>query len=209
MDAVTGRSGCNASMSNRDAVASAGGIQKLKLNGKKSSQRKMTDEEYVFHQTVRERKRNGYGDFHKKRRGGRNVRLPSDNLSRKEKKKMSGDCVTWQLDVPHTIEEFREFPDEIKIEYLNHLHDKYRVTPKDIAKMLGRSYYTLHEEMLKLGVSWGSGQRASKDDYLKWEEFLATKTEKIPVKADEVDFNVLAEWLKKSGAKVTLEISWG
>ena len=46
----------------------------------------MTDAEYLFRQTSKERKRNGIGDFHKKRGGGKVVRFPSDHLSRKEKK---------------------------------------------------------------------------------------------------------------------------
>lgn len=49
----------------------------------------MTDEEYLFRQTEIERKRIGYGDRNKKRQGGRYVRLPSDNLSRKERNAMN------------------------------------------------------------------------------------------------------------------------
>lgn len=181
----------------------------------------MTDEEFLFHETNRERKRNSYGDFHKKRRGGKHVRLPSDNLTKKEKQKMNGDCTTYQLDVPRTMEEFRALPDEIKKEYLNHLHKKYHVSPKVVAEMLGRSYWTLHEEMIRLGISWGKGQSTSKKDLEAWKIFVgkdkpietvtiqAKAAELIPAKTDEVDFNTIARWLKSSGAKIKIEISWG
>ena len=43
----------------------------------------MTDEEFIFRQISAERKRIGRGDFNKKRKGGRFVRLPSDNLTKK------------------------------------------------------------------------------------------------------------------------------
>lgn len=43
----------------------------------------MTEAERLFRQTEIERKRLGYGDKHKKRGGGRYVRLPSDNMTKK------------------------------------------------------------------------------------------------------------------------------
>ena len=51
----------------------------------------MTDEAFVFNQTVRERKATGYGAYHKKRKGGRTIRFPSDNLSRRERQQMNGE----------------------------------------------------------------------------------------------------------------------
>ena len=43
----------------------------------------MKDAEYLFKQTEIERKKLGYGDRHKKRGGGRYVRLPSDNMTKR------------------------------------------------------------------------------------------------------------------------------
>lgn len=51
----------------------------------------MTDEAFVFNQTVRERKATGYGAYHKKRKGGRTIRFPSDNLTRRERQQMNGE----------------------------------------------------------------------------------------------------------------------
>lgn len=176
----------------------------------------MTDEEFVFYETNRERKSAGHGDFHKKRKGGKYVRLPSDHLTAKERKKLNGDCKTYPLDIPRTREEFRELPDEIKTEYLNHLHTKYHVGPSDIAKMMGRSYFTLRKEMVDIGLTWkDAGVKTSPTERTKWEAFCGGETavEQSPIQVKvapkQIDFNAVVAWLKESGAKVSLEITWG
>lgn len=57
----------------------------------------MTDERFVFQQTNRERAAAGRGDRCKKRQGGKYVRLPSDNLTEKEKRAMNGEVKTYNV----------------------------------------------------------------------------------------------------------------
>lgn len=55
----------------------------------------MTDAEYLFKLTERERKRNARGAKNKIKGGGGAVRLPSDNLTKKEREAMNGETVTY------------------------------------------------------------------------------------------------------------------
>lgn len=85
----------------------------------------MTDEEFLFKQTEKERKKLGYGDKHKKRGGGKYVRLPSDNLSKKEKQAMNGEVFSFNPRKFYTWDEFRNFPMEYQIKYINSMLLRY------------------------------------------------------------------------------------
>jgi len=101
----------------------------------------MTDEEYLFRQTEKERKRAGYGAFHKKS-GAKSsyVSLPSDKLTRKERLAMNGECKSFNLAKPTTWEEFRHWPHDVQAEYIRKLEADYKATSPMIAKMLGVSH---------------------------------------------------------------------
>ena len=80
----------------------------------------MKDETYVFIQDVKEKKTTARSARHTRThcgRGGR-VRLPSDNLSKKELMKMSGECKSYRLNSPMSWDEFKAMPDDIKITYI-------------------------------------------------------------------------------------------
>ena len=85
----------------------------------------MTDEEYIFRQTERERKRDGRGTFNKKRQGGRNVRLPSDGMTKKEWKKMNGEVKTYDMGKLASWKEFRAMPHDIQQAYLDRVSDRF------------------------------------------------------------------------------------
>ena len=93
----------------------------------------MTDEEYLFRQTERERKRNGYGDKCKKRQGGRVVRLPSDNLTRKEMEAMNGEVKSYSLKAFYSWDEFKSLPDDIKLRWINSFITRYNIGIKTVA----------------------------------------------------------------------------
>jgi hypothetical protein len=85
----------------------------------------MTDEEYIFRQTERERKRDGWGTFNKKRQGGRNVRLPSDGMTKKEWAKMNGEVKTYDFSKLMSWAEFRKIPHDIQQQYLDSISDRF------------------------------------------------------------------------------------
>lgn len=103
----------------------------------------MTDAEYVFNQTSKERKRNGRGDYNKKRQGGKTIRFPSDNLSRKEKNAMNGEVKTYSFYKPLYWDEFRKMPNDIQQEYLDTIKEKFGKIPgRMLAESLGVKYST-------------------------------------------------------------------
>lgn len=93
----------------------------------------MTDEEYVFKQTERERKRDGRGAFNKKRQGGKTVRFPSDYMTKKERESMNGDIKTWKEKEFYTYEEFKKLPQDVQIRHLNSVMTRFNCGLKTIA----------------------------------------------------------------------------
>ena len=97
----------------------------------------LSDEEYIFQQDIRDKKSAGRGAFHKK--GGsksKKCTLPSDYMTRKEKLAMSGECKNYDMKKFYTWEEFKQFPDDIQLQYLNSLINRYDVTIAAIAEEL-------------------------------------------------------------------------
>lgn len=97
----------------------------------------MTDLQYVYKQDIREKKSTGRGAFYKKNGSkSKKCTLPSDYLTRKEKMAMSGECKTYDMRKFYTYEEFKQFPDDIRLQYLNSLINRYDVTIAAIADEL-------------------------------------------------------------------------
>lgn len=131
----------------------------------------MTDEEYIFRQTSAERKRIGRGDFNKKRKGGRFVRLPSDNLTAKEKRALNSEVTNYNMNVPVSWAEFKKWPQDLAGEYIQRLEEAYNAKSEDIAEMLGvsRSYYFKYKSSLGIKRKPGRGKPIDRDG---WEKFL-------------------------------------
>lgn len=192
----------------------------------------MTDAEKVFNQTVQERKRLGYGDKHKKRQGGRYVRLPSDYLSRKERDAMNGEIETYNLNAPVAWRTLRKWPEDIQRQYFQTIDEKYGPTAAMYAEMLGVAENTVynHRYWLQLPL----GQRGSlKPDKKAWSDFInppkktpepETETEKtekpkaatpiVRMDKDGISFDPsfdpvveMIRYLRGTGAKVTIEVT--
>jgi hypothetical protein len=171
----------------------------------------MKDETYVFISDVKTkgsvarsaRKRKTHAG-----KGGR-VRLPSDNLSKKELKKMSGECKSYRLNSPMTWQEFRSMPDDIKITYIKLLREKYNVPDTHLAKMLGISYSPFTKEVARLGIANGktrSGREHwDKEGFLAWWGGVAVKPEEAQEEAEEFIETVLEEVQEE--ATVTQEMA--
>lgn len=148
----------------------------------------MKDETYVFISDVKEK--GSIGRSAKARRthtgkGGR-VRLPSDNLSKKELMKMSGECKSYRLNDPMTWKEFMSMPDDIKVAYIKLLRQKFNAPGKYISQMLGinNGYYS--KEINRLGISEGKNCRGrctpwDKEGFWAW----ANGVDKLPTPVPE------------------------
>lgn len=189
----------------------------------------MKDAEYLFKQTERERKRTGRGDFCKVRQGGRTVRLPSDNLTAKQRKELNGKVMTYDISMPTVWAEFKNWPVNLKCEYIRRLEEKYNVSTREIAEMLCLHPHTLMMKRKEWGCAAGKGKK--KVNAVGWADFLNRGSGKLPPihaepepepekKADSAEpvsqsvkpvrdannISVLLASLVGTGAKLTIEV---
>ena len=165
----------------------------------------MTDEEFVFRETSRERKRNGIGTYHKKRQGGKHVRLPSDNLSKKEIKQMNGEVKVYNFAVPMSWKDFRAAPNDIKKEYLDTILANFDgITAQYIAESFGVKRGNFAAYINKCGIKLGNGAKrcsAKKFDDSEsgkaWRNWVGGASVKVKEKPVEV-----VEVVKEDSAKV-------
>lgn len=130
----------------------------------------MRDAEYLFKQTSLERKRIGRGDFNKKRQGGKQVRLPSDNMTRKEWEKMNGECKSYDMAKPVAWESFKQWPADLQRSYLLGLGEKFDIGVAHLADMFHISRCSIYNLTNRLNVHL-DGRRPGRD--LKpWFAFL-------------------------------------
>lgn len=155
----------------------------------------MTDEKYLFVTDSIAKKRIGNSYRNRKTHAGRGgkVRLPHDNLTKKELEKMNGECKSYRLNDPMTYGEFRAMPDDLKINYIKLLRNAYGVSDSFMAKHLFNvSQTTLSSEMRRLGIGVGKyADRgpADRDGFLAWcsgvKNPVETEPEEDPVEVYE------------------------
>lgn len=150
----------------------------------------MKDEEYLFRSDLREKMSIGRSArnrrTHNGRRGG--VKLPSDYMTKKEIKEMSGEVKSYRLNEPMAWAEFKAMPDDIKVSYIKLLRQKYNVPGKYIAEMLGINPVSYSHEINRLGISEGKNCRGrctpwDREGWLAWcngVTILANPVEQAP-----------------------------
>lgn len=147
----------------------------------------MNDEKYVYIQDVREKKitaRSARGKrTHNGSRGG--VKLPSDYMTEKEKKAMSGEVKTYRLNEPMSWDEFKGMPTDIQISYIKLLKEKYGVCNTAISKMLGVCHDMVTNHMKSKGYDISAIEHG-KFDKEGWLAFISgvpniVKTKEEPV----------------------------
>jgi hypothetical protein len=192
----------------------------------------MTDAEKVFNQTVQERKRIARGEKNKIKGGGRAVRLPSDNLTKKEREAMNGETVTYKVHSPVKWPEFKRWPPDIQREYFKRLDTSYRPTAEMYAAMFGVSKNSVSVLRASLGVKTGNRGRKL-PDAAGWQRFTnrgggeeekAQPEEAAPEtltihnecekfareQAEQIDVERIAGMLRAligTGAKLTIEVT--
>lgn len=132
----------------------------------------MTDEEFVFRSDIRERRAAGRGDYHRKRGGGRYVRLPCDNLTRKEWMAMNGETKTYRPKELMTWEQFRAMPEDLQKEHLQWLVDNGG-GPARIAELYGCSQQNISVWCNRLGVKIPLRGRTPSSIADRFDAFLA------------------------------------
>ena len=150
----------------------------------------MKDEEFVFRADSRDKAITARSAKSKKTKGGR-VRLPSDNLSKKELRQMSGECKSYRLNSPMKWKEFKAMPDDIKITYIKLLQQKFNVPFVHIGKMLGCTNRTISCEIIRLGLSEGKNckgrsKKWDKDGFYAWMNGVDQLPTPVPEEPTEV-----------------------
>lgn len=106
-------------------------------------------------------------------RGTRKVMLPSDYLTAKEKKGLSGDVMTYNLSKPMRWAEFKFMPHDLQKQYLEKLRDEHCASQIGVTKMLGISEQSFINYCKPRGLSvFRGGTRKSAEAIAKWEAFL-------------------------------------
>lgn len=100
------------------------------------------------------------------------VRFPSDNMTKAQKKKMSGAVRVYHMNDPISWDEFRSYPESIQKEYLNNIIMRYNATQELVAGMFGISVPTLHRAGFS-GVFSRKRPRMTEKQKEKWNEFLS------------------------------------
>ena len=124
----------------------------------------MKDETYLFIQDVKEKGSTARSARNRRTHNGKGgrVKLPSDNLSRKELQKMNGDVKTYRLNEPMTLEEFKSMPDDIKVTYVKLLRERFDVPDYKIGEMMGANKDQIWLMFKKLGLN-GTSKKKRKD----------------------------------------------
>lgn len=138
----------------------------------------MKDAEYLFRQTEIERKRIGRGDYNKKRQGGKQVRFPSDNLTKKERDALNSEVVSYQLGKPTDWATLKSWPEDVQKVYLTGLRKTYGVGSKEIGGMLGVAKVTVCHYEKKLGISAPVGKKINLR-LEEWNKFLGRSVERV------------------------------
>ena len=100
-----------------------------------------SDEQYEMIKDSREKKSIAASAFKQRShcgKGGR-VKFPSDSMSRKELNAMNGEVKSYRLNDPMSWEEFKSLPDDLKVDYIKALREKFCVPDKYVAEMFGIS----------------------------------------------------------------------
>lgn len=102
--------------------------------------------------------------------------LPSDHLTPAQLKAKSGPVESYDLNRPMSYERFKQMPDDLKVDYLNGICERFRVSISAISTdMFGLSdatlWFYLKAHGLKI-VSGRQGGRMVKDNRQAWERWL-------------------------------------
>lgn len=88
----------------------------------------LSDEEYIYRQDIKEKKSAGRGAFYKKNGSkSKKCSLPSDFMSRKEIKKLSGECNSWSMKEFYSYKDFKKMPDDLALQYVNSLINRFNI----------------------------------------------------------------------------------
>lgn len=147
----------------------------------------MNDYEYEFKQDIREKKSIGRNSRNMNRTGKGPIKFPSDYLTNKEKKKLSGPVKTYDMGKPISYTAFKELPVDIRREYFQGMLDKFQPTDEAICTMWGVSRGTPTNIRKLLGIKPIARKERvfNKDAWNEWLMKGGVPTTEDPVKVEK------------------------
>ena len=133
----------------------------------------MKDETFAFISDVKDKKITARSARNTRKHcgNGGKVRLPSDNLSKKELMKMSGECKSYRLNEPISWKEFMSMPDDIKVTYIKLIRNKFGCPDSKIGEMMGVNKDKVSRQFIKLGLDKGKTKKKEnwdKEGFWAW-----------------------------------------
>ena len=134
----------------------------------------MENVERLFNQEIRDKKSIGRNAKYMNRTGKGGVRMPSDYLSRKEKRNLNGPVTSYDMGKPMTYQNFKNMPEDLQRAYLQGIQERFHPTQRTIGELWGISHDSVGIWLRKLGVA-PSGGRGKRADFDKdaWEAWIA------------------------------------
>lgn len=123
----------------------------------------MTDEKFCFVSDLREKKKTATGAHHKRTHCGKGgaVKFPSDFMTKKELKNMSGEVQAYRLNDPMKWDEFRAMPEDLQVSYVKLLRERFDAPDGSIGKMMGADKDKTSRYFKKIGLR-GETQRGKR-----------------------------------------------
>jgi len=148
----------------------------------------MDDAEYVFRTDCADKKKTGRGAFSKVRGGGRYVRMPSDNMTRKEKTKLNGEVMSYDMSKPVKWDVYRRWPEDIQVAYFKKRYVEDGFSQRMIAEIFGVSQPTIKVYAQQMNIPCrSSGGKVAEATRQRFKEFLDRKEEAQKIEpAEEV-----------------------
>lgn len=167
----------------------------------------MRDELYSFYADLKDKKSTARSAFKKRSHCGKGgaVRLPSDNLTKKELNALNGECKTYRLNSPMKWAEFKSMPDELQLSYLTALRNKYNVSDAQLAKMFGVAQATasvyLRKKCFNRSGKFSGREEWDKEGFYAW-AYGVTKLEECQSVQEDMTTEEVEDLLEILGEDV-------
>lgn len=152
----------------------------------------MSDEQYELYQDIKEKKVTARSARHTRTHCGKGgpVKFPSDYKTKKELEAMNGECKSYRLNDPMSWEEFKAMPEDLKIDYIKLIRQKYNAPDSAIAKYVFETSHWIFGKWVRsvgLGLgkaSGGNGREWDKKGFMEWCGKTSIEEIDIPVNDD-------------------------
>lgn len=141
----------------------------------------MTDERFTFVEQQRETKSAARGAKHRVCGSkSRRCTLPHEHLTPAQLKRRNGIMITCDMSAPHTWAELKQWPEDLRREYMTRLIDTYCPTYAQLAAMLGCSDGSVYNHLVTLRIP-RENRHQTRAQKAAWLSFTSSDAPESPV----------------------------